>query len=243
MRSPLFFVALVACGSPQEPPNAPLLPQPVVMDAAPPEPPKPALAKSTSTKPPPDDAFEVVITSSKGPPDFLEAAKKSGKDDAALVVAPDVEYRVLVDTLVKLQQADIDDFHLIVDGPKGKASIDIEAPDASGPKPRADVMSGSSRRVPRLNLAVLIVSDGISVKVSGGNLVAGCDKTGAGLAIPKRDFDALTACVAKAKSAGPFDSENDVLVSASPNVDFQTLVRTMDALRPSFPDVRLAMVR
>src|SRR5262245_53959511 len=49
-----------------------------------------------------------------------------------------------------------------------------------------------------LDLAVIVVPDGFSMKARGGNIAPGCNDTGAGLAIPKRDgaydYDALRTC-------------------------------------------------
>jgi len=99
-----------------------------------------------------------------------------------------------------------------------------------------------------LGLTVLIVSDGFSLKVTGGNIATGCRGVGPGLTIPKRansyDYPALTECAAQLKNSSPdFAEETQVYLSANPDMDYQTVVSTIDALRnaPSgeklFPDV------
>lgn len=99
-----------------------------------------------------------------------------------------------------------------------------------------------------LGLTVLIVSDGFSLKVTGGNIASGCQGVGPGLAIPKRsnlyDYQGLTECAARLKaSAADFAAETQVYLSANPDTDYQTVISVIDSLRsgPSgevlFPDV------
>src|SRR3954453_12052970 len=40
-----------------------------------------------------------------------------------------------------------------------------------------------------LNLTVIVVPDGFSVKASGGNLATGCERDGPGIAVPKAQGD------------------------------------------------------
>lgn len=87
-----------------------------------------------------------------------------------------------------------------------------------------------------LNLTVLIVNEGFSMKASGGNVAPGCNGVGAGIAIPKDktkyDYDALKKCAAKLKASNPeFEDEYQVTLSANPGTDYQTVVSVMDALR------------
>ena len=105
-----------------------------------------------------------------------------------------------------------------------------------------------------LALTVLIVPDGFSVKARGGNVAPGCNAIGAGVAVPKIggawDFEALNACVAKLKEASPeAANDDDVTIAANPEVRYEVVVATMDALRTSrtgsehFPDVSLGVAR
>jgi biopolymer transport protein TolR len=110
------------------------------------------------------------------------------------------------------------------------------------------------RMTPALNLSVLVVNDGFSIKTQGGNVATGCSDVGTGLAIPKKkgeyDYDALRACATKLKSTTPeFKSENQVTLSANPSVPYQVVINTVDAVRKAdngdelFPDVAFAVAR
>jgi biopolymer transport protein ExbD len=105
-----------------------------------------------------------------------------------------------------------------------------------------------------LDFAVFVVGEGFGLKERGGNVAPGCTDTGAGLAVPTRerryDYAALQACAAKLKASSPsFASERGVIVSASPEIPYDVLIATVDAVRTSpdgeelFPDVRFAVVR
>lgn len=91
-----------------------------------------------------------------------------------------------------------------------------------------------------LNLTVLIVNDGFSLKASGGSVGAGCSGIGQGISVPKRggeyDFSGLKQCAHKLKSSNPaYAEENQVRITANPGTPYQTVVNTMDALRTA-PD-------
>jgi biopolymer transport protein TolR len=99
-----------------------------------------------------------------------------------------------------------------------------------------------------LGVTIAIVHDGFAIKASGGNVAPGCRDTGTGLAVGKEDFAGLHACALTLKrSFGPDDT--NVTVTANPDIPYQTLVATMDAVRATddgkdlFPDVNLAVVR
>jgi biopolymer transport protein ExbD len=104
-----------------------------------------------------------------------------------------------------------------------------------------------------LQLAVLVTERGIALKTGGSNVATGCDALGEGLAIPRRgatqDLEALTACVRKLKQARPeYSSEEQVTLTASPGIDYSSVVEVMDALRsdergPLFPRVAFGLVR
>ena len=87
-----------------------------------------------------------------------------------------------------------------------------------------------------LNLTVLVVSEGFSLKASGGNIAPGCETVGPGIAVPKRngqhDFRELNRCVAKLKSSSAdFEDETQASIAANPGVDYATVIGVMDALR------------
>jgi biopolymer transport protein ExbD len=117
--------------------------------------------------------------------------------------------------------------------------------------------AGSGARAPTtptLGLTVLIVPDGFSLKARGGNVAPGCNDTGPGLAIPKKDgdydYDSLKACAAKLKGiAVEFKDEMGVTVSANPPIPYQVVISTMDAVRKNeagddlFPEVTFGVAR
>jgi biopolymer transport protein TolR len=88
----------------------------------------------------------------------------------------------------------------------------------------------------QLNLTVLIVNDGFSMKASGGNVAAGCESIGAGLAVPKKgeqyDYSGLRRCAQKLKNANPaFADETQVFLSGNNNIPYQVVVSAADAVR------------
>ena len=91
-----------------------------------------------------------------------------------------------------------------------------------------------------LNLTVLLVNDGYSLKASGGNIAPGCVGAGPGVSIPKKngkyDVQGLNACAAKLKASNPaFEEEDQVFISANPGMEYQAIIDAMDALRTA-PD-------
>jgi biopolymer transport protein TolR len=121
-------------------------------------------------------------------------------------------------------------------------------PPASGGGVRSNVESKA------LNLTVLIVDDGFSVKASGGNVASGCSGVGAGIAIPKTggryDYSSLTACATKLKQSSPdFADETQVSIVANNDIDYQTVISAIDAVRsnargePLFTDVAFKVPR
>lgn len=107
-----------------------------------------------------------------------------------------------------------------------------------------------------LGLTILIVPDGFSVKARGGNVAPGCKDSGSGLAVGKTsagdyDYDGLTKCVAGLKrSSDSFADETSVTISANPNIPYQAVIATMDAVRKApdngddlFPDVNFGLAK
>lgn len=114
------------------------------------------------------------------------------------------------------------------------ATIETTPPAGKGSGVRAAVATDS------LNLTVLIVTDGFSLKASGGNVAAGCAGIGPGIAIPKRgplyDLEGLNRCASKLKAANPaYADEDQVFIGANPGTDYQTVISVIDALRTT-PD-------
>jgi biopolymer transport protein ExbD len=121
--------------------------------------------------------------------------------------------------------------------------------------PRAGGSSQRKPEQPTLGLTVIVVPDGFSVKARGGNVAPGCNDTGPGLAIAKKDNDydypSLTACAKKLKNLSPdFKDETSVTISANPNIPYQAIISTIDAVRGTkdpgeelFPDVNFGLAR
>ncbi len=127
------------------------------------------------------------------------------------------------------------------------ATIDTFPPRAGG--------GGGHPTTPALGLTVIVVGDGFSVKARGGNVAPGCNDTGAGLAVgktPSGDYDyaTLNSCVTRLKHLSPdFASESQVTISANPNIPYQAIISTIDAVRAAsngevlFPDVNFGLAR
>lgn len=120
---------------------------------------------------------------------------------------------------------------------------------------------------PTLNLSMLIVNDGISLKASGGNIAPGCEGPGPGITIPAKGRDAqsraqhdwaqLRTCAKRLKDAAPeFKEETQVQILAEPGTDYQTVIWAMDAVRETddvksddpkervlFPDVNFGVAK
>jgi biopolymer transport protein TolR len=127
------------------------------------------------------------------------------------------------------------------------ATIDTFPPKAGGGGARAPT-------TPTLGLTVLVVNEGFSVKARGGNVAPGCSDTGPGLAVGKvngdYDFATLSSCVTKLKGLSPeFAGETQVTISANPNIPYQAIISTIDAVRKGpngeelFPDVNFGLAR
>ncbi len=115
------------------------------------------------------------------------------------------------------------------------ASIETTPPASQGKGVRKDIESTA------LNLTVIIVNDGFSLKASGGNIAPGCTGPGEGIAIPKKgdhyDYEGLNSCASRLKSASPdFADETQVYIAANPGTEYQTIISVVDALRTDMRD-------
>jgi biopolymer transport protein ExbD len=105
-----------------------------------------------------------------------------------------------------------------------------------------------------LNLTILVVNDGFSIKAAGGNIASGCQGPGPGIAIANKggryDYDELTRCAARLKKSSPdFADETQVFISANPGTEYQIIISVIDAVRATpegeelFPDVNFKVSR
>ena len=104
-----------------------------------------------------------------------------------------------------------------------------------------------------LNLTALITSEGVSLKTSDGNVSTGCNSYGAGITVPKvdgkHDYAEVTRCARELKKKNErAQTETQVTITANPDVDYQTVIETIDALRKDkegelFKDVAFGVAR
>lgn len=114
-----------------------------------------------------------------------------------------------------------------------------------------------------LNLAAIIVDEGVSFKTSFGNIAPGCAdgdvRIGKGLTIPNRggkfeyDLEGIKKCARALKTIedGKFEAETQVAVTASRNIEYKYLIQVLDGLRSEttedgrtidlFPEFQLAV--
>lgn len=126
------------------------------------------------------------------------------------------------------------------------AELDAHLPALS----RGRRASSSAEQSSTLNLSVTIAENGIIVSGSGGKLAPGCTQMQSGrvITVPRSsngtyNWDALTECVARVHSQ--FPDENQVILSADPNIEYSNIIHAMDAVRsrgtePLFPNVMLS---
>jgi len=127
------------------------------------------------------------------------------------------------------------------------ASIETTPPAIGGGKVRTELASRA------LNLSAWVTSDGVSFKTSNGNIATGCTDVGSGVTVPKKgdsmDYPGITACAKRLKNIrDEFKSETQVTITASPGVDYKTIIDVMDALRSDgqdelFPEVHFGVAR
>ncbi len=99
--------------------------------------------------------------------------------------------------------------------------------------------AGTDANPNELNLTITVTNSGFIVAGSGGVLTQGCDRTGAPPTVPMRgpdwDYDGLTRCVQRIKTE--FPSETRAIVAANPDIKYEIVVKTMDAIRGAPPNL------
>lgn len=181
---------------------------------------------------------------------------------ATVSVAPEIPYRVLVEVLFTLAQSGVPKVAMLVTGAGGGlATIEHEAPRAAPGDLAAQaeamaaelaVLGGGSRTAgahaaPSGSPAfVTIARDGLTVRAGGVKLGPGCRGPGQGPTVPalpssEQDWASLGRCAATLRAeAGAGDT---ITLTAAPDIDFQTVVSALDAVRPSFPRFVLGVPR
>ena len=109
-----------------------------------------------------------------------------------------------------------------------------------------------------MNLVVLITSQGIAFTTSGGHIATGCKDAGVGMTVPMitdggkpgYDWQSVTSCARHLKSEGPteWQDETQVTITASPGIEFQHIVSTVDSIRNDekgelFPEIHFGVAR
>lgn len=109
-----------------------------------------------------------------------------------------------------------------------------------------------------MNLVVLVTGQGIGFKTSGGSIATGCRDAGGGITVPMvadsgkqvYDWQGVTSCARHLKSEGPteWQDETQVTITASPGIEYQYIVDTVDALRSDekgelFPEIHFGVAR
>ena len=156
----------------------------------------------------------------------IASAHRDGKLKSVLtlVVHPETPYRVLIEVLFTAGQSEVGHFDLR-EGTREGRLISTSPPMSHGPR-----LGDASAKPPEaLNLVVLVLQEGISMKVAVGNVAPGCDSLGAGLALPriagKLDVAGVAACAQKLKKANPaFATETSFTLTASATTPFREVL-------------------
>lgn len=113
--------------------------------------------------------------------------------------------------------------------------------------PRTDPPPVGRRTPSDPNLTITVTGSGFIVAHSWGVLADGCATEGRPPSVRMRaggwDFDGLERCVRRVKTR--FPGETRATIAANPDVRYETVVETMDAIRgsdvaPLFPDVQMS---
>jgi len=128
--------------------------------------------------------------------------------------------------------------------------LDTQPPSIGGKGVKENIKSDA------LNLAIVIVDDGVSFKTSFGQIAPGCSGLGKGITVPTRgnkfeyDYPEIKRCAREMKTAGggKFEEETQVTVTASRNIEYRYLVGVLDALRVDeqgelFPEFHLGVTK
>ncbi|MBI5535836.1 MAG: hypothetical protein HY898_24165 [Deltaproteobacteria bacterium] len=157
-----------------------------------------------------------------------------------LVAASTTPYRALMEALFTAGQCEIGSFELCEES-CDKRKLSFEPPRAS--------QGHWDPSMPRkLNLVAIVVSDGVGLKASGGNLAPGCNDIGPGLTVPRvgaaLDLASVASCVAKLKGADPaYTSEDQATIVANPHTPLREVMDVALTLRTQFPKIMFGVPR
>jgi biopolymer transport protein TolR len=130
--------------------------------------------------------------------------------------------------------------------------LDTQPPSIGGKGVKESIKSEA------LNLAIVIVDDGVSFKTSFGQIAPGCSGVGKGITVPtigntkfEYDLPEIKRCAREMKKAGGgerFADETQVTVTASRNIEYRHLIAVLDALRGDaegelFPEFHLGVTK
>lgn len=177
-------------------------------------------------------------------PKLLDAVH--GPTRALLHVDRRIPYRPLIEVLFTLGLAKVDRWTFVMDGLRG---IELFAPNPNkGSMPLGGLASAGAP--PPFSFTVLVLSSGLVVKALGMTLADDCRSPGKGVTFAPGDLAGITRCAIAIKGSSPtYASARSSTVSANPDIEFQAVVSTWDALRKGsdgaelLPDTALAVAR
>lgn len=185
---------------------------------------------------------------------------RTGAMEAIVIADAQTPYRVLMEVLYTLGQAEYGKYHLMV----MKRAGDTPAPttpsvvEVGELPPLARVRPLPAEIDKSLDLAVQILDSGYALKTAAGDVATGCTGIGDGTTVPLRkgayDADGLARCAQRIKRLTP--NETQVSLSADAAIPYGLVITTIDALRGAkeagmahepvrqlFPDVNFALIR
>ena len=162
----------------------------------------------------------------------------------AVLADASTPYRVLLEVIFTAGHSELGPFDLAVRGADGSLGwVTSIAPPIGSLRTRPPLDR-------TLDLGASITTEGVSLTTAVGDIAPGCGDVGRGVTVPKvggdHDWKGLTACAKRLKNANPsFHAERSVGLVASPDTDYQTVIRAIDALGSDgeelFPDVYFAV--
>jgi hypothetical protein len=165
---------------------------------------------------------------------LLEASHPA---DAVLAVDPDMPYRIVSQVLIRLGFGHVSGFHFLAtyDTHPGLAlgSVDVYPPTRGS--------DGFPVTNPSAPIEVRLRPQSMALTGNGKSVPDGCGEMASVGGETPYDFAALTRCGTALKKADGLS--DDLMLIVSPEVRFQTVISTMDALAHDYPHVRFGVMR